>query len=222
MPLIPLGTSVASASLGGLVSAILVRPRFIGTSLAGALAGTLGRNFGSPLGVAGVAAGVLGGFVADATVEEHMEDEVEMTHIPVETGAAVTDHAFKRPSRVTIRAGWSNSSPQAGGNPVFDILTYNAFLALQASLTPFTVVTGKRVYQNMLARRVSATTTEATENSLMMTVECQEIIFVTTQQVTVPPVSNMSNPPANGSINPTGQQGLQQAPLWKPPLLGAG
>lgn len=185
MSLIPLGTSVAEAALSGLISAVLIRPRSIG------------------------------GFIADVTVEEHMEDEVEMTHIPVETGAAITDHAYKRPARVTIRAGWSNSSYQAFGNPVYDQITYDAFLALQASLTPFTIITGKRVYTNMLARRVTATTTEATENALMMTVECQQIILVTTQQVTVPPAANMANPAANAPVNPVGQQALQPAPLFR-------
>jgi hypothetical protein len=184
MALIPLGTSVAEAALSGLLSAVLIRPRNIG------------------------------GFIADVTVEEHHEDEVEITQIPVETGAAITDHAFKRPARLTIRAGWSNSSLQSGGNPAYDQQTYAAFLALQASLTPFQVITGKRVYNNMLARRVSCTTTEATENALMMIVECQEIILVTTQSVTVPPASQMKNPASNASVNPVGQQSLQPAPNY--------
>lgn len=175
----PLGTSVAVAALQGLISPVFVRPRSIA------------------------------GFVADVTVEERAEDEVEMTQIPVESGACITDHAFKKPARLTIRAGWSNSSAQAGGNPAFDILIYQTFLALQQSLEPFQVVTGKRIYNDMLVRRISQTTNELTENSLMLTIECQQIIFVTTQNVTVPPASQLQNPPVNAPVNQTGQQTLQ-------------
>jgi hypothetical protein len=179
MSLVPLGVSIAIAAIEGLISPILIRPRSIG------------------------------GFIADVTVQEIADDELEITQIPVESGAAITDHAYKRPARLVIRAGWSNSSQQAEGNPAFDIQTYQAFLEMQRSLDPFQVVTGKRVYNDMLARRVTMVTDESTENALMMTVECQEIIFVTTQNVTVPPASQMKNPDANAPTNPTGQQTLQ-------------
>ncbi len=181
MSFVPLGVSVGIAALEGLLSPVLIRPRSIG------------------------------GFIADVTVEERADDEVEMTQIPVESGAAITDHAYKRPARLTIRAGWSDSSAQSGGNPVYDQQVYQAFLQLQASLDPFQVVTGKRVYNNMLARRVSQTTNESTENALMMTVECQEILFVTTATVTVPPASQQKSPQANAPVNPTGQTSLQPA-----------
>jgi hypothetical protein len=186
MSLIPLGVSVGVAALEGLLSPVLIRPRSIG------------------------------GFIADVTVEERADDEVEMTQIPVESGAAVTDHAYKRPARLTIRAGWSDSSSQAGGNPLFDQQVYQAFLQLQASLVPFQVITGKRIYNNMLARRVSQTTNETTENALMMTVECQEILFVTTAAVTVPPAAQQQSPQATAPVNPTGQSTLQPAPGFNP------
>lgn len=181
MSFVPLGISVGLAALEGFLSPILIRPRSIA------------------------------GFVADATVAEIADDEVEVTDIPVETGASVTDHAFKKPARLIIRAGWSNSSFQSGGNPVFDILIYQAFLALQASLDPFTVVTGKRIYTNMIARRITQTIDETTENALMLTIECRELIFVTTQSVTVPPASQMKNPASNAPVNPIGQSTLQPA-----------
>jgi hypothetical protein len=185
MSLIPLGVSVGIAALEGLLSPVLIRPRSIG------------------------------GFIADVTVEESADDEVEITQIPVESGAAVTDHAYKRPARLTIRAGWSDSSAQAGGNPVYDQQVYQAFLMLQASLVPFQVITGKRIYNNMLARRVSQTTNESTENALMMTVECQEIIFVTTSTATVPPAAQQQNQAATAPVNPVGQKPLLPAPLFR-------
>lgn len=178
MSLIPLGVSVAVAALEGLLSPVLIRPRSIA------------------------------GFVADVTVEERADDEVEITQIPVETGAAITDHAYKRPARLLLRCGWSNSSFQSGGNPVYDIMIYQAFLLLQASLIPFQIVTGKRIYNDMLVRRISQTTNESTENSLMLVIECQQIIFVTTQNVTLPPANQMKSPESNAPVNPVGQKVL--------------
>lgn len=182
MPTIPLGVSVVEAAALNLLQTILVRSRSIGP------------------------------FVANVTMEEHHEDRIAITETPVEQGADITDHAYKRPARLAVRCGFSNSALQAGGNPVYDQQTYASFLALQASLSPFQVVTGKRVYNNMLIEGLSVTTTEATENSLIMNVEMREIIVVTTQTVTVPPASSLASPQANGVTNPVGQKSLAPAP----------
>jgi len=52
---------------------------------------------------------------ASVTIEEVHTDELEITDHPVESGAAISDHAFKHPAEVTIRMGWSNSSASSGG-----------------------------------------------------------------------------------------------------------
>lgn len=182
MPSIPLGVSVVEATALNLLQTILVRSRSIGP------------------------------FVANVTLDEHHEDRVAITETPVEQGADVTDHAYKRPARLAVRVGFSNSSLQALGNPIYDQQIYAGFLAMQASLEPIQVVTGKRVYNNMLVEDISLTTNESTENSLVMTVELREIIVVTTQTVTVPPASSLASPQANGATNPVGQKALAPAP----------
>lgn len=50
--------------------------------------------------------------IAHATVEETHEDELELTDQPVEQGAAITDHAYVRPSNLTVVCGWSESPNQ--------------------------------------------------------------------------------------------------------------
>lgn len=52
--------------------------------------------------------------VAQAYVEEVHNDELEITEHPIEQGAAISDHAYKRPSEVILRCGWSNSPSSAG------------------------------------------------------------------------------------------------------------
>lgn len=53
-------------------------------------------------------------FIPDATIEEVHNDELEITDHPVEQGASISDHAFKRPPDVVITAGWSDSPNNSG------------------------------------------------------------------------------------------------------------
>ena len=76
--------------------------------------------------------------IAQATIEEHHIDEMEITEHPVQQGAMVTDHAFKRPAEVTLHLGWSNS-PSSSGSLV------NSAIAAAASVSP-AVTTGANVY----------------------------------------------------------------------------
>jgi hypothetical protein len=175
--LIPAGLSVLAASIDNLINPVLFVQRNIG------------------------------GFVADVTVREHHIDELAMTDHPVEQGANVSDHSYKRPATVTIEAAWSNSSFQSGGDPNYTNAIYDQFLSMQADRTTFNIVTGKRQYQNMLAARVSVVTDEKTEQALFMTVECKEILIAQTQIVTVNS-SNMQNqqqaPPTQDGASSTG------------------
>jgi hypothetical protein len=154
----------------------------------------------------------IGGFVADVTMEEQHSDELVITEHPVEQGAAITDHAFKKPSTLVVRVGYSNSSRQANGNPNYVQDVYDDFLALQASRVPFDIVTGKRIYQNMLIERLSCTTDEKTEYALFLSVNCREIIIANTQVVTVPPASAQTSPEVTNGTQNLGQLNPQPAP----------
>lgn len=88
-----LGYVLPAASIG--FGAIMVRPR---------------RGF-FPFNDEGEA---LAPLVAQAYVEEVHNDELEITEHPIEQGAAISDHAYKKPSEVVIRCGWSNSPSSAG------------------------------------------------------------------------------------------------------------
>lgn len=151
----------------------------------------------------------IGGFVADVTIEEHHIDRVTATENPVEQGADVTDHAYKRPAELTVKVGYSNSSIQSGGAPDYVQDIYQQFLLLQASCQTISVVTGKRQYTNMLILTLDTLTTEEWENSMMLVVEMREIIIVQTQTVTVGSSANMASPGVNGTTQSLGTQSLQ-------------
>ncbi len=119
----------------------------------------------------------IGTILPDVVVEELHRDELVITSHPVETGAPISDHAFKLPQEVEIRCGWSNSSAGFVG---YVELVYNELLALQQSRVPFTVFTGKRVYQDMLIRSLQVTTDETSEWALMVTAGLQQVIIANT------------------------------------------
>lgn len=127
----------------------------------------------------------IGGLILDVTVSERHEDELEITGHPVEQGAEITDHAFVKPVRVTIEAGHSDSGGSSSGDSR-SVETYEALLALQKKREPFDLVTGKRVYSNMLIKTLSVTTDISTEHVLMVRAELQEVIITTIQTVEVP------------------------------------
>lgn len=102
---------------------------------------------------------------AQITVEEIHHDELEITEHPVEQGAAIADHAFKRPAEVVIRCAWSNS-PSAnrgligtavglgatiGGPIVGNLLAAGqTFKAAQSLLSGNDAAQVKAVYQQLL------------------------------------------------------------------------
>ena len=187
--------------------------------ISGALTGTAVGLGGSAIGaIASVFINPrsIGGFHADVTIEERHEDVLTVTSHPVETGSTISDHAYRQPAKVTIRCGWSNASIYAIVGTVTSLLSgsfdtnyvrgvYNNFLTLQQSRQLFDVLTGKRNYTNMLITRLSIVTDATSENALMMTCECQEIILATTQTVTV------------GGTSSGGTKALGPAPTYKAP-----
>src|SRR5580692_4636112 len=155
----------------------------------------------------------IGGFVADVTIREEHEDELVVTENPVEQGADVTDHSFKAPARLTVDVGYSNSSLQSEGDPNYVQDIYAQFLALQASRQTFDVITGKRSYTNMVITMLRTVTDQATENALFLTVRMRELIIVTTQTVSVPSSTNMTQPQDTGATSNQGTQQLGQPSL---------
>ncbi|MDE9590251.1 phage baseplate protein, partial [Xenorhabdus bovienii] len=137
--------------------------------------------------------------------EKHM-DATEITEHPVQRGAAISDHAYDKPSEVTMEIGFAGGGSLIDGFDIpsisiFDFDTgdilgkspkevYEQLLKLKASKEPFDVITGKRRYRNMLIRAIEVTTDKTSENVLMVTLTLREVIIVelaTVKGVTAPP-----------------------------------
>lgn len=150
----------------------------------------------------------IGPFTSQVTIEETGRDDLEITRHPVELGAAITDNSFKQPSELNIRCGFSNS----GHLPGYAKLVYDNFLALQATRIPMVITTGKRTYQDMLIASISETTTSATENGLVLSLICRQILIVEAQTAKVAAKEQQAAPAATDATAKTGDK----QPVAKP------
>lgn len=157
----------------------------------------------------------IGIIIPDVVISEKHSDRLEITEHPVEVGAAVSDHAYKRPSEVVMQVGF------AGGGSLLDFASnltatsllgisprevYEQLLKLQSDRMPFDVVTGKRLYSNMLLQNLEVTTDRFTENVLSATLTLREIIITSTQSIQVADKSNMKAGVSTSAVSNTGSK----------------
>jgi hypothetical protein len=163
---------------------------------------------GSALGLSLPVLSNIGGITVQTTLDEDYEDSLEITEHPVEVGAAITDHSFKRPMNVLLRCGWSNasiasalgtvaSSQFSGGSMLasdFVSGVYSQLLALQESRQPFVLSTGLRTYASMLLESIRVRRDPGTANILAVEAEFHQLILASTQSATLPAQANQANP----------------------------
>lgn len=143
-----------------------------------------------------------GDIEATVTIEETGSDELEITQHPVQRGAAITDHAYVKPAGLALRVMFAASEDRTLEE------TYQALLDLQASREPFEIVTGKRIYEDMLFKSIGVTTDKITENVLAVSCTFQQVIIVDVVLTTVPPRAQQKNP---GKTGGTEKAGAKQA-----------
>ena len=82
--------------------------------------------------------------------------------------------------------------------------TYQKLLDMQLERVPFDVVTGKRVYTNMLVRAIEVTTDKTSENVLNCTLTLREVIITHTKNVTVADKSDIQDGFSTSAVQNTG------------------
>lgn len=133
------------------------------------------------------------------TVTESTIDALEITQQPVQQGAMIADHVFKKPVTLAIQIKFPYILSQSLSQ------IYQQLLDLQTSFKPIDVVTPKRTYKSMLISALGQTTDKKTENCLAINVSFQEVILVTIQ-TTVVPKSQLRNPASNASTQNAGNK----------------
>lgn len=149
----------------------------------------------------------LASFSAFLTIDETGEDELVVTDHPVQYGAEITDHAYKKNPTLTMRIRFSEAET---GSPLDE--TYRRMLELQESRIPFDVITGKRSYSNMLLQSLSCTTDKMTSNVLAITAQMRQIKIVDVVVTTVPPRERQAQPGRTGATENAGQKKAEPVP----------
>ena len=110
------------------------------------------------------------GPVAIACVlRERPTSELQITEIPIENGARITDHAVIAPKRLTL---------ELANHDVAE--SFRALVAFQESRVPFTIISGLSVFTNMLIKSINPERDETHCQILRATIELQEAIIVET------------------------------------------
>lgn len=135
----------------------------------------------------------------DVIINESANDTLTITKQPVQQGASITDHAYKEPTGFSATINFRDNSTKSLSK------IYRELLDLQVSRVPFTIITPKRIYRNMLMSSIGQTTDAKTENCLALVISCQEVILVpvTTTQV---PRTKQKSPGATGATQNAGKK----------------
>lgn len=133
---------------------------------------------------------VLVGRVDLYDTEEHRLDE-ESTQYPIESGATLTDHAYKLPEELRL-TGWVADLLPAPAAVVDGSIrrsrqTWDRIVELQRSRTPVEIATAIRTYTNMLLVRAIARVDRSTGQSLRFELHFRELLFGDTETARLRP-----------------------------------
>jgi hypothetical protein len=114
----------------------------------------------------------IGGVFVDVVISEEHTASMEIAEHPVESGAKISDHAWRMPYKVVLESVVDASRA---------VSSYQQLLAVQERAEAFSLITGLKVYSNMLIKEIVATRDKEHARVLKFTAELQEVIIVNTQ-----------------------------------------
>ncbi len=117
----------------------------------------------------------LGGIPLDVVVREQLNSSLTITENPVEVGAAVTDHAYINPKRITMEAISGSRAGMVGASAA-----YAALVRLQETREPFDIVAGFSLFRNMLIEDITVDRLKGRGRICYFTAELVEVILVDT------------------------------------------
>lgn len=143
----------------------------------------------------------IGGWFFDAYLKMTHTSRLTITDQPVQTGAALTDHAYLEPRELSMDIGMSNVAKsfvdgQFTGGYSRSVTAYEVLKQLQALRVPVQVHTRLGLYENMLVEVLSAPDDYTTLYGLQCTVTFREIMVAQVKTVKV-----SARPLVTGSAN---------------------
>lgn len=186
----------------------------------------MGVLSGASLSVAATTAPLT--YIFDAVLAlDHGQTLTKTVH-PVQTGAAVSSHAYLEPSSLIMDVLMSDvsqgyvsvnqttspyyqtwpgaTSGSVGNAPSRSVSAYKTILKLQAQRVPLTITTRLRTYYNMLISSVSPREDNKTVRGLRMRVQFDQVFIAGTQTVPISALTSTTNMTGLGSIGTTALQ----------------
>lgn len=147
----------------------------------------------------------IGGWFFDAYLKMTHTSRLTITEHPVQTGAAISDHAFLQPKELSMEVGMSNVATSFVPGQFTEgysrsVTAFRVLTELQKLRVPIQIHTRLNLYENMLIEVISAPDDFTTLDGLRCTVTFREILVaqVTTVQISARPevtdASNRGNP----------------------------
>jgi hypothetical protein len=152
----------------------------------------------------------------DVPVREVHVDSNTITSHPVQTGTPVSDHVYANPKRLEMTVGFSDSTAGFVG---YSQQVYEFFQALDATREPFSVSTGKRLYDNMVFAEIVVTTDATSEYALALVATLQEVIISTTGDSSLSS-DTQATPQETQAVSDQGSQPAYPVTTPQPQLVG--
>jgi hypothetical protein len=125
----------------------------------------------------------IGGYLIDAATSEEESLEADVTEYPVESGAVISDHVRNKPRTLELEftvsdtpIGEAEAARAAGVVPSSE--ARQTLEDLRATRKPFTVVTARRTYENMVFASMRFPRDGQTGDALKATATLQQIEIV--------------------------------------------
>lgn len=164
----------------------------------------------------------IGGLFFDAIMSCNTQESLTITSHPVQSGANISDHAFRNPTKISMEIAMSDVMAQrvpgqftngaglrgvilnmAGANGSKSVSAYQRLVELQRMRMPFSVKTRLGYYSNMLIESIDVPDDVNTLTGLRCTVNMTEVLVaqVATEKVSARPW-NTGKGTNNGSVEP--------------------
>lgn len=156
-----------------------------------------------------------GRILFDAVLHVDHSLNVVTTDHPVQTGANISDHAYKENDEVTLEIGMSDAAVSSGGSNR-SVNAYQTLRSIAANRELVTLVTRLNTYPNMLIVSLSAPDDYTTMFGLRATVTFKQIKIVSVSTVQVQQTVSADKPTAPAASS-GGGGGSQPAPAKKTP-----
>lgn len=148
----------------------------------------------------------IAGYFFDGFIKVDLSSELEITENPVETGASIVDHAYVKPSKITMQIMMSDVhkslvQDQFSGGWSRSIKAYDILKEIQASRVPVSVLCRLGMFDNMLIQSITVNDTYETYSGLSATVNLVEIPMARVKTVAISAASQTTISTEMGRIS---------------------